>query len=169
MLPGPPEGAVELSFDAIHEGWSIYRTKDSVLIKVRNIVLKFVLAGIKEDGTAQLALAGNLLFAVTAPQGMKGKPDNEMKTNEQIAAAIVDRNVPFDTVKEDWNEYDVEGIKVGIKVVVTVIAKTRLFDGSGEPLYHVNYQNVLRAITAPGDKAKFLKTWEERGPKTPSA
>jgi hypothetical protein len=167
VLPGPPKDAVDLSFEPIHEGWSIYRTKDDVLIKIRLIVLHFKLAGIKEDGSAMLALGGNLMFAITAPK--KGPPTTQAMTNEQIVAAIVEPDVAFDTVKEDWNEYNVEGTKVGVKVVVTVIAKTSLFDANGDPIYNVNHQSIVRAVTKPEDKAKFQKIWSERQPQNTKA
>lgn len=162
VLPGPPKDAVDLSFEPIHEGWSVYRTKDDVLVKIRFVILHFKLAGIKEDGSAMLALGGNLMFAVTAPKSLKGPPTTQVMSSEQIAAAIIERDVAFDTVKEDWNEYSVEGIKVGVKVVITIIAKTSLFDANGDPIYSVNHQSIVRAVTNPEDKAKFKKIWDER-------
>lgn len=162
-LPGPPKDAVDLSFEPIREAWSIYRTKDGVLVKVRLIPLHFKLAGMKEDGSAMLALGGNLLFAITAPKTLKGTPTTQVMTNEQIVAAIIERDVAFDTVTEDWNEYRVEGIKVGVKVIATVIAKTSLFDANGDPIYYVTHQTIVRAVTNPEDKAKFQKIWDERG------
>jgi hypothetical protein len=159
-LPGPPEDAVDLSFEPIHEVWSIYKTKDGVLIKARMIILHFKLAGIKEDGNAMLASGGNLLFAVTAPT--KGPPSTQTMSNEQIVAAIIEPDVAFDTVKEDWSEYNVEGIKVGVRTIVTVISKTSLFDANGDPIYYMNFQNIVRAIAKPEDKAKFKKIWDER-------
>jgi len=164
IIPKPPEDTVDLTFDPIHEGWSIYKTRDDVLIKIRQIMLKILLAGVTADGNAQLVLGNNLLFSVTAPPQLKGALNDQPITNEQIIAAIVERNIPFETVKEDWNEYDVQGIKVGVKVIATVLAKTNLFDSSGQPVYYVNYQNVVRAITDPEDKAKFQKIWTERQP-----
>lgn len=164
MLPGPPKERVELSFEPIHEGWSIYKTKDDVIIKMRVVVLHILLSGVTEDGNAQLALGFNLLFAVTAPQEVKGPLNSQPIAPEQVMAAIVERDVPFDTVKEDWNEYAVEGVKVGVKPVATVVSKSSLFDADGEPVYNVQYQAVIRAITKPEDKAKFQKIWAERQP-----
>lgn len=166
MLAELPKGGVELSFDPIHEGWSICKTKtDGVLIKIRQVMLKILLVNVKEDGTGQLAATGSLLFAVSAPQ--KGTPDSRTKTPEEIIAAIVEPEVPFETVREDWSEYDVEGVKVGLKLVVTNIAKSSLFDATGEPVYHVNYQLIVRPLTRAEDKAKLNKIWQERGPKEP--
>jgi hypothetical protein len=163
IISGPPEG-VDLSFDTLSEGWSTYKTKDGVLIRMRLIVTRIILSNVKEDGIVQMALGSNLLFAVTAPQQLKGPPNNQPITQEQILASIIEPDVPFDTVKEDWNEYNAEGIKVGVKPVATIIAKSKLFDSDGNPVYNVNYQAVFRAITKPGDKAKFQKIWRERGP-----
>jgi hypothetical protein len=159
----PPEG-VDLSFDTLSEGWSTYKTKDDVQIKMRIIVTRIVLADVKEDGTGRIALGFNLLFAVTAPPQLKGLPSTQPITPEQIASSIVEPDVPYDTVREDWNEYDAEGVKVGVKPIATIIAKSKLFDAEGNPVYNVNYQTVSRFISKPGDKARFKKIWEERRP-----
>ncbi len=162
MVTEPPKGGVELSFEPIHEGWSIYKTVDGVSIKIRQVLLRIVLLNLKQDGTGQLSAGGTLLFAVSAP--VKGTPDSRQIPNEEINKAIVDPQVQFDTVKEDWSEYDVEGIKIGVKVVLTNLAKTSLFDQFGEPIYSTNYQMVFRPVKKPEDKAKLKKIWEERGP-----
>jgi hypothetical protein len=168
MLSGPPKEGVELSFEPIREGWSHYKTNDGVIIRVRTILLKILLAGIKEDGSAQLGLGGSVLFAVSAPPNLKGPPDNRGYTNEQIAAAITERDIPFETIKEQWNEYSVEGIKVGVKIIATIISKTSLFDQLGEPVYYVNWQNVAKASSKPEDREKFQKIWAEKHPPAPS-
>jgi hypothetical protein len=166
MLPKPPKGGVDLSFNPIREGWSIYTTKDLALIKIRQILMRIVLLSTPEDGSGRLAASGSLAFAVVSPD--KGPPDSRQYTAEQIVQAITQPHVEYDTVKEDWNEYDAEGVGIGVKVVATNIAKTRLFDGMGEPIYWVNYQIVVRPITTPEDKAKLQKIWSERGPKQPT-
>jgi hypothetical protein len=163
IVPTPPKEAIELSFEPIHEPWNIYKTKSGVLIKARLIVLKFFLAGIGKDGTAQLGTHMHIFFVVTAPQELKGKPDEQARTHEEEIAATVEPYVPFDKVKEDWNEYDVEGIKVGVKLVVSVIARTSLYDLEGQPIYHYSFQKILRPITKAEDKETFQKIWAERG------
>lgn len=163
LVSEPPKDGVDLSFEPIREGWSIYKTKDGVSIKIRQVMMRITLANVKEDGTGQLAAGGSLLFAVSAP--VKGTPNPRPITNEEIVAAIVEPEVQYDIVREDWSDYDVEGIKVGVKVIATNIAKSSLFDAIGEPVYYVNYQMIVRPITSPEYKAKLKKIWEERGPK----
>jgi hypothetical protein len=163
MVSEPPKSGVDLSFDSIHEGWSIYKTKDGVLIKIRQIPLRITLVEVKEDGTGMISAGGSLFFAVSAPQ--KGPPNNQPITHEQIIAAIVEPEVQFDIVQEDWSEYNAEGVKIALRVVVTAIAKSNLFDATGEPVYNVNYQMMIRPITSPEARAIFKKIWEERGPK----
>ncbi len=169
MVSVPTKDGVELSFDPIHEGWSIYKTKDGVLIKIRQILLKIMLVDVKEDGTGQLSAAGSLFFAVTAPPELKGAPDNRPVTHEQIIAAIVEPEVPFDIVREDWSEYNAEGVKIALRLVVTVIAKSSLFDANGEPVYNVNYQMIIKPITRPEDRAQFKKIWAEKRPAKPNS
>jgi hypothetical protein len=165
MVSGPPKGGVDLSFDSIHEGWSIYKTKDGALIKVRQIPLRITLVEVKEDGTGMISAGGSLFFAVTAPPELKGPPNDQQITQEQINAAIVEREVPFDIVREDWSEYNAEGVKIALRVVITIVAKTSLFDATGEPVYSVNYQMMVRPIISAEDRARFKKIWEERAPK----
>lgn len=137
MLSEPPKDGVELSFEPIHEGWSIYKTKDGVSIKIRQVMMSIVLANVKEEGNSQLAAGGSLIFAVSAP--VKGTPNPRPITNEEIVATIVEPEVQFDIVREDWSDYNVESVKVGVKVIATNIAKSSLFDATGEPVYYVNY------------------------------
>lgn len=163
MVSEPPKGGVELAFESIHEGFSVYKTKDGVAIKIRQVLIRIALVDVKPDGTGQLAAAGTLVFAVSSP--VKGTPNPRQYTNDEIVAAIVEPEVQFETIREDWNEYDVEGVKVGVKLVLTSLAKTSLFEATGEPIYFINYQAVVRPIQKPEDRAKFKKIWEERGSK----
>ena len=59
-------------------------------------------------------------------------------------------DMDFKTIKEEWNEYQVnDGTIIRMKVVVTNIAKlTDKYDKEGNPIYLVKSSNVL-SISAP--------------------
>jgi len=59
-------------------------------------------------------------------------------------------DMDFKSIKEDWNEYQInDGTIVRMKVVVVNIAKvTDKYDNEGNPVYIVKTSNVL-AISAP--------------------
>jgi hypothetical protein len=132
---------------------------------MRLIVLKVLLADFKEGLGANIAVGSSLVFTVTPPKELKGTPDNQTRTQQEIIAGIIDPNVPFDTVKEDWSEYDVEGVRVETKTIATIIAKSKYFDNVGDPIYNVTYQTIMKPITSPEAQAKFKKIWTERRPK----
>jgi len=50
----------------------------------------------------------------------------------------------FTPVKEPWNEYEVEGIKLSVQTVAQAIAKVDHNDVQGEPIYLVNHQSVVK-------------------------
>ena len=168
MLSGPPKDAFELPFEAIREGWSIYKTKGDALVKLKLVLLKLLVMGITDDGVAQLAMGSNVIVASTVPPSMKGLPSNQAYTLEQIAKAVTEPDLPVETVKEEWNEYNADGTKVSIKVVATIISKTSLFDQTGDPIYHVYYQSIFKSLSTPQDKEKFLKLKAEKKLPTPT-
>lgn len=59
-------------------------------------------------------------------------------------------DIDFKTIKEEWNEYQVnDGTIIRMKVVVTNIVKlTDKYDKEGNPIYLVKSSNVL-SISAP--------------------
>jgi len=168
MLPEPPKDAFELPFEVIREGWSIYKTKGDALVRLKHILLKLLVMGITEDGVAQIAMGSNVIVASTVPASMKGSPSSQAYTLEQIAKAITEPDLPFETVKEEWNEYNASGTKVSIKVVATAISKTSLIDQTGDPIYYVNYQSLFKSFSTPQDREKFLKLKRERNLPSPT-
>jgi len=71
----------------------------------------------------------------------------KVRFEEKIVEAL---DMDFKSVKEDWNEYQInDGTIIRMKVVVTNIAKlTDKYDNDGNPIYVVKSSNVL-AVSAP--------------------
>ncbi len=56
--------------------------------------------------------------------------------------------VPFEAVKESWNEYQLgDGNTLMVKLVITKVLTTDQKKPSGEPIYNVEFHPVLTAYT----------------------
>jgi len=77
--------------------------------------------------------------------------------NREIEGVEVD----FKTVKEDWNEYDLDdGTRIKLKSVASNIVRLpNEFDNEGNPVYMVKSSNVM-TVSAP----ERLKRGAERNP-----
>lgn len=82
----------------------------------------------------------------------------ERKTKVKLGDEWLDGiELDFRTIKEDWNEYEVEdGTKIKLKVIVGEIVRTNRFDHEGNPIYVVRSGNVLllkapESLKKPGE------------------
>lgn len=145
---GPPPNAIELNAEVTKEGWSVYKVKDKfdVTLRVKLVLLKLFLEDLNSEGDARFGVGANLVMTVSVPPELKGEKSTQIYSNEEIAASIVAEDLPFETVKEDWNEYrSAEGIVLGVKPVATTVSRTSKFDGAGDPIYFVRHQMVKKA------------------------
>ena len=61
--------------------------------------------------------------------------------------SIEAEDMDFQSVKEDWSEYQVEdGYSVRIKLVVSSILKTNERDPQGNPVYIVQSTNIVKVL-----------------------
>lgn len=61
--------------------------------------------------------------------------------------SIEAEDMDFQTAREDWNEYQVEGgHTVRIKLVVSSILKTNERDPQGNPVYIVQSTNIVKVL-----------------------
>lgn len=161
----PPIHAVEIPFETIREGWSIYKTKEpkgSATIKLKVVVLKLFLEQLDEGGNAQFGAGSRLILTATVPPSMKGPPSNKPITPKEVANSIVESDIPFETIREDWNEYKVDGAVVSIKPIATIISKTSLFDANGDPIYNVQNQPIIKGVVRPESRRKLMKMLQEK-------
>jgi hypothetical protein len=164
----PPKGALEIPFETVREGWSIYKAKEpkgSATIKLKVVVLKLFLEQLDEAGNAQFAAGSRVILTATVPPNMKGPPSTKPITAKEVADSIVEPDIPFETIREDWNEYKVDGAVVSIKPIATIISKTSLFDANGDPVYNVQNQPIIKGIVPPESRKKLLKMLREKSSK----
>jgi len=161
----PDPSAVELNFDTVKEGWSIYTIKDTVdvALKVKLILLKFFLEGLDSEGNARFGAGANIILTTSVPKELKGAKDTQSYPIQEIANSVVAEDIPFDTVKEEWNEYkSSEGVILGVKLVVTMVSRTSKYDMNGDPVYYVKHQAVQKAKIPPEARDKLKNILDSR-------
>jgi hypothetical protein len=157
---GPNLNAIELSVDVIREGWSIYKVKDKfeVTLRVKLVLLKAFVEGIDSTGNVTFGAGAKLLLTVSVPPELKGSRTTQSYTDQEIASSIVAEDLPFETVREDWNEYkSAEGITLGVKPIVTTVSRTSKYDMNGDPVYYVKHQSAQKAKVPPEVLEKLRK------------
>jgi hypothetical protein len=74
------------------------------------------------------------------------RDETEIKARKPDGTVVTGTKVGFRTVKEDWNEYELEdGTKLYVKLVpVDVVRFNELNPMTNEPIYQVISQNIVR-------------------------
>ena len=133
-----------LPFEAVKEDWSLYRLRDKSIAKVRYILINVI-------KSIQLDVFGNPTFSfnyatvvgIIPEESLLGSPSPSISP-EILNASIVEKDIDFETMAEPWNEYRTEGKILRIKLVLTRIARTNVFDEHGIPIYLVNTQPIIK-------------------------
>ena len=135
----------------MREGWSVYRVKDGaadVELKVKLVLLKVFLEKFDELDNPRYGAAANVIITVKVPPEMKGPRSYQPYSTQEIVKSIVAEDIPFETVREEWNDYRVEkDISVSVKAIVTTVSRTSRYDANGDPVYFVQHQEIVKGKT----------------------
>lgn len=129
-------------FETVKEDWSVYKLRDGSTVRIRYILIKVL-------KRAQLDVFGNPTYdlnygtvaGVIADPSLLGPP-SPRASPEVLNKSIVEKDIGFDPVTEPWNEYRVENNIMKVKLVLTKVARTSIFDEHGEPSYLLNSQPI---------------------------
>ena len=130
------------------EPWNYYELEDKTTIKTRLILIKVTLEGVDEVGNPIYNSNSQTVVGALIPDELKGEQSKKKYTlKERIDAT--EKVVKFKTKKEGWNKYKLgDGNLFEVKLELTKVARTTLYDSRGERLYLVNSQPVFRITTA---------------------
>jgi hypothetical protein len=75
----------------------------------------------------------------------QGDPNTKTYSTQELKAAIIQNEVRFVMISQDWNEYVVDdGTRIRIQPIILRVAKTSKFDGRGMPTYMVDTQATVQ-------------------------
>jgi phage head maturation protease len=71
--------------------------------------------------------------------------DIEVRIRKPDGSVVSGIKIGFKTLKEDWNEYELEdGTKLYIKLVLVDVVRLNEISPIGEPVYQILSQNIVR-------------------------
>ncbi len=77
-------------------------------------------------------------------------PENKRNPNGKqegsgVSVTIIEEDVEYETLKEDFNTYDLSNdIVLSLKTVLGQVQKTDIHTNMGEPIYNINSQPVIK-------------------------
>ncbi len=142
------QGAGEVvDFKVLREDWSNYRLADGTILKVRLVVTKVVRTYQHDPTTGEPLYVFSRATALSTVSGKELRgPPSSMPSPQEMQASITEV-VDFESADkaEKWNIYSLsDGSELKVKLEVTKISKTSLFDDMGDPVYFVVSENIVR-------------------------
>ncbi|MFQ5998492.1 MAG: hypothetical protein ACE5KO_04220 [Candidatus Bathyarchaeia archaeon] len=145
-------------FDILEENWSEYHLSDSSIMKTRLILQK--LFKTVQDGSGSITYGFNSsnLISVMCPKSLRGSASITAYTPQELNASIVEDDLHYETIKENWNRYRLRNETViSLKLALVKISRTGKFDNKGEPIYLVNTQPLMKANLPKSLREKTVK------------
>jgi hypothetical protein len=129
-----------VNFKAAEENWSEYELSDKTIIRIKVVPLKFF----KKD--KNIPVNSTVLMVTFSPPELRGDPSAipMPTTPAEAEKALNEIDMKFDTLKEPWNEYELDDVKLFLKTVVTSVSSTKLYDLQGDPIYLVSHQILTK-------------------------
>lgn len=143
------ERFVDVDFEVVKEPWNKYQLDDNAILKVK-LVLTLLRRKelLRPDGSVEKIVgfsfdSQNVTTLQSVPESLKGSPSTESYDPKQLESSIVQDDIGYTTLAEEWNEYlDETGEKVRMKTTVGRVARTSKFDKHGNPVYLVSSHGI---------------------------
>jgi hypothetical protein len=150
-----------IDFDVIKEDWNLYEIEENrTKIKAKLVLIKMVRVGVDDIGNPIYDINSQSVFGTISPKELIKNPSTRRYSPKEISDSIVEEDLKFKIVKEDWNEYvlkDAISFNLSIKLVITKVDKTSLFDERGEPIYSFQSQFISKGSIPKELREKLLK------------
>lgn len=145
---------VELDFDVVREPWNRYEFSEGPILKTK-VILKSVSRKTEADGKIGYGLDFQHITAVGhVPIDLQGPPTDKKYSPQELQSSIVNDDVRYSTLREEWNEYVAEdGCKIRLKITVASVAKTDKCNNKGYPIYMIKV-GVLPELRPPKNLGK---------------
>jgi len=133
-----------IDFDVVREPWQKYELNDNTIVKSKYVLTRLFKKA-KEDGKHGYTIDGQTLTIIMVPSELKGTPDSTKYTPQQYKESVIQDEVRYTTISDEWYEYIVDdGTRIRLKMTIIGIQKTSKFDRNGDPVYLVNNSALLQ-------------------------
>jgi hypothetical protein len=151
-----------VDFQVVREDWSRYKLADGATLKTRLVITKVIRTDQYDPATGEpmYVFSSTTLMSTICPNALRGKPTVQPLTPQLVQQSITEV-IDFESVDLDgkWNVYNFsDGTVLKIKLEVTKVSKTSLCEETGDPVYFVASQNVVRFTTPPNLFNKRART-----------
>lgn len=131
-----------IEFEIIKEPWNKYQLSDNSIIKTRTILKK--VERVTKGEKITFNIDAQTLTVVYADSSLKGEPNRNPISMEQIKNSIEKPDMRYNTLAQEFNEYELDdGTKIKIYTNVTQVSRTSLKDVKGDPVYNVISNNAV--------------------------
>lgn len=115
---------------------NFYRIEEGIILRVYPIINSIEM---EPDNPTGASINGQNVVALFVPKKFKGSPGDRPYSQADIQANIVNIDVPFDTLIENFNVYDVDDKWIlSVKTTLSQVSKTSLRDSRGDPIYAIS-------------------------------
>lgn len=129
-----------IDFEVVSEPWNFYKLEDDSLIRLKLVLIKVIPT---ENAPKNYSLNTANVVGVQSPRELRSDP-TPLPTNG-IYNDFKKKDSDFEVIKESWNKYKLkDGNTLKIKPAITAIDKTKSFDSTGEPIYVVHSQVLVK-------------------------
>jgi len=140
-------------FETTSEKFSIYELKDGSYLMMRMNVFK-IARQTDTVGNVRFNIGGNHSVVIISPKNLRGTPSIRPPTPQEIMASIVEDDVDFSVIEENWQTYTMtDNVVVILKLIPVKVSRTTIFDLNGEPVYNVNHQLLIK-VNVPEELRK---------------
>lgn len=133
------ERTTDIDFDIIKEPWNKYELGDGSILKTRCILTKIHKRIKIGENTAGYGIdSQNMIVIYNVSPNLKGEPSTQAYGPKELETSIVQDDIRYTTISEEWNEYVAEdSTRIRLKTTVTKVSRTNRYDKNGDPRYLV--------------------------------
>jgi len=133
----------DVDFEVVKESWNEHKLSDGARLRTKLTLGKVVTAsGVEPERAMEYSFNTQIMVVAYVPQNMKGTPSGRILTPQEMNEAIVE-DLDYEQTKTAVNEYLLEnGVRIKLRLMLTRVGKTSVYNPDGTPLYAVNTQIV---------------------------
>jgi len=134
----------ELDYEVIREPWNRYELDGGAHLKLRYILIQITKKPEVGGPTPGYNVKGQHIAEICrVPLDQKGPPSDREYSPQELEENVVDDDVKFSTLNEEWNEYFAEdGTRIRLKIMPVSIKKSSLTNKEGDPIYNIQFTLV---------------------------